>query len=326
MLFQTIASISAFLAVVAGIETHGTPPVDFEVRLNGSDQALITGIKDTYEKAAARIALDRIVHQVEAKGIANKCLNYTHAVGVDVDARNATYQIKDCIIKETEDERIFFNLLAEDVTESDVFWKQVVQESDLNMTSWIAARASVKAYYNGSLTALNFAGWTLSPYADLANLHANPEHYYKSTPSNATDTSSEILEGWGGVLSTFGMKRTHFEVPSYKQPLFDGSDYPAAWGLNSTFPAALQRAGLKQLSSDGTTFGVLHIAVRDLLPEETYEGNTGIEVYSAVWYPAWGASSEENREEFEDKYVQDEAEHMVVEIINLTLQARVDLS
>lgn len=321
MLFLNIISISALLAIVAGIETHGSPPVDFEVRLNSADKPSTADIKDYYEKAAAAIALDRIQHQVKETGIGKQCRRFVNPL----DVRNATYELKDCIIEETQDERIFFQLLAEDITEADAFWQKVVQESDLNMTSWIAARASVKAYFNGTLTAVQFAGWTLSPYADAANLHANPEHYYKSTPSNATDTSSEILEGWGGVESTFGTKRTHFKVPSYKQPKFDGSDYPTSWGLGSQFLLPLQRAGLKQLSSDSTTFGVLHIAVRDLLPEETVDNKTGIEVYSAVWYPAWEQASKEDRKEF-DRYLLDEAEHMVVEIVNLTLQAREDLS
>ncbi|PVH79829.1 hypothetical protein DL98DRAFT_630416 [Cadophora sp. DSE1049] len=319
MRFQYLALTFGLLAGAAGIETHGSPPVDFEVRLLGSNEPLTTDIKDSYEKAAACIAYDRI----QATLLGKQC-----AVAADknsTDKRNATYALKDCIIKTSQNERIFFDILSHDIIEADKFWSKVVQESDKNMTSWIAARASVKAYFNLTLTAIQFAGWTLSPYADAANLHGNPEHYYKSTPSNATDTHSEILEGWGGVTSTIGMLRTHFNVPSYAVPSFDDVQYPASWDQGPQFLLPLQRAGLKQLA-DGTTFGVLHIAVRDLSAEEVLEaGQAGIEIYSAVWYPAWDAASQPDREEF-GRFLQDEAEHMVVEIVNLTLQAREDLS
>lgn len=54
-------------------------------------------------------------------------------------------------------------------------------------------------------------------------------------------------------------------------------------------------------------------------------GKAGIEVYSAVWYPAWEFASAADQAEFR-KFLQDEAEHMIVEILNLTLKARDDLS
>lgn len=291
----------------------------YEVRLLGSAEPLTTDIKDPYEKAAACIAYDRI----KSTRLGKQC-----AVAADknvADKRNATYALKDCIIETSANERIFFDLLSKDIKKADKLWTKVVQQSNEDMNSWIAARASVKAYFNLTLTAMQFAGWTLSPFADAANLHGNPEHYYKSTPSNATDTSSEILEGWGGVLSTLGMLRTHFKVPSYAIPSFDNIQYPAAWDQGRQFLLPLQRAGLKQLM-DGTTFGVLHIAVRDLSAAEVAEaGQAGIEVYSAVWAPAWDDASEADRVEYR-KFLQDEAEHMVVEIVNLTLQARDDLS
>ncbi|KAH7378006.1 hypothetical protein BKA64DRAFT_247802 [Cadophora sp. MPI-SDFR-AT-0126] len=319
MQFHFLVLAFGLLAVAAGIETHGSPAVDFEVRLLGSSEPLTTDIKDSYEKTAACIAYDRI----KGTSFGEQC-----AVAADekvADKRNATYALKDCIIEKSQNERIFFDLLSDDITKADKFWAKVVQESDKNMSSWIAARASVKAYFNLTLTAIQFAGWTLSPYADAANLHGNPEHYYKSTPSNATDTHSEILEGWGGVTSTIGMLRTHFNIPSYAVPSFDNIQYPASWDQGPQFLLPLQRAGLKQLA-DGTTFGVLHIAARDLSATEVAEaGQAGIEIYSAVWYPAWEGASQADREEF-GRFLQDESEHMVVEIVNLTLQARKDLS
>ncbi|KAK0101085.1 hypothetical protein ONS95_012931 [Cadophora gregata] len=319
MRLQSLAMTFGLVAIAAGIETHGSPPVDFEVRLLGSSEPLTTPIKDSYEIDAACIAYDRI----KSTDLGKQC-----AVPSDknlADKRNAVYALKDCIIEKSDDERIFFDLLSKDIKNADKFWSKVVKESDKNLASWIAARANVKAYYGSTLTAIQFAGWTLSPFADAANLHGNPEHYYKSTPSNATDTHSEILEGWGGVTSKIGMQRTHFNVPSYAIPSFNNIQYPASWDQGPQFLLPLQRAGLKQLM-DGTTFGVLHIAVRDLSAAEVAEaGKAGIEIYSAVWYPAWEGASRKDREEF-GRFLQDEAEHMVVEIVNLTLQARKDLS
>lgn len=47
---------------------------------------------------------------------------------------------------------------------------------------------------------------------------------------------------------------------------------------------------------------------------------------SAVWYPPFDKASPENHTEFTTNYVQDEAHHMVVEIINDSLKAKEDCS
>lgn len=77
---------------------------------------------------------------------------------------------------------------------------------------------------------------------------------------------------------------------------------------------------------DGTTFGVLHIAVRDFAANETSLGVSGIEVYAAVWYPSWNQGAEANKTEFANKFLPDEAHHMVQEIIADTLRAKSDCS
>jgi len=155
-------------------------------------------------------------------------------------------------------------------------------------------------------------------------LDANPEHYYKKTILDATGSqSSHIFEGWGGVLSTFGTKRTNFTVPAFTTPVYGTDDTPSEWNIGDSFPLPLQRVGPKILS-DGKTFGVLHIAVRDFSADEGSTGKKGIEVYSAVWYPPWDGAEEADHKEFVDNYLADEAHHMVVEVINLTLKARED--
>lgn len=322
MLFQNIAAVSA-LAVTVGatVFSYGTPPVSYEFTLQGSDTPETTDIKNSYEQAAAQQAYARITSSTSGTDLETTC-PCTDVQGKD--ARNATYALKDCVIGASND-TVFLSLLSSDTTAADAFWGTVVSQSSSNMSDWKASRAYAKAYFGASLTAVGFAGWSISSAADAANLHANPEHYYKSTPTNATGTSSEILEGWGGVLSSFGMKRTHFKIPEYAQPAFDGTDYPASWSVGPDFLLPLQRAGKKNLASDGTTFGVLHIAVRDLGLNETLNGVGGIEIYSAVWYPAWEQASEADAAEF-DKYLRDEAEHMVVEVVNLTQKARDDLA
>lgn len=92
-----------------------------------------------------------------------------------------------------------------------------------------------------------------------------------------------------------------------------------------SFPLPLQRVGEKILASESQeTFGVLHIAVRDFLTNEGSTGKAGIEIYSAVWYPPWDQADDADKTEFVNNYLADEGHHMVVEVINLTLQAHED--
>lgn len=122
------------------------------------------------------------------------------------------------------------------------------------------------AYFGTSLSALNFAVWSQSAFVVAADLHANPEHYFFSeTATTSSNMVSDIFEGWGGVLSSFGTIRTNFTVPTYTEPDFGSADQPEEWSLSSDFPLAFQRIGPKMLTyGDNSTFGMLHIAVRDV--------------------------------------------------------------
>ncbi|KAI0400806.1 hypothetical protein F4802DRAFT_471036 [Xylaria palmicola] len=314
----TAATLLSTIVTVAGaIETHGG--YQYEARFSPDAAPETKDVKDPYETAAATQAYARLQEQIEATGIAQQCL--TASVGVEPAD---LYALKDCIT--TDDKGDFFTLLAEDIQESNGFWHRVVQESTSDRTHWVPARVYTKGYFNGSLTATQFAAWTLSENADLANLHANPEHYYKATVLDATGTqSSQIFEGWGGVLSKFGTKRTNFTVPAFATPKYGTADTPEAWDIGARFPLLLQRVGAKVLVSGGQeVFGVLHIAVRDFAASEGSTGLSGIEVYSAVWYPPWDQASKDDQAEFVKNYLADEAHHMVVEVINLTLQAQKD--
>ncbi|KAI1739145.1 hypothetical protein F4680DRAFT_149298 [Xylaria scruposa] len=317
MQLSIIALAPAIIAITSAIETHGG--YQYETRFSPDAAPETQDIKDPYETAAAKQAYARLREQIKATGIASHCLKDSEG-----QEPAALYTLKDCIAADNKSD--FFTLLAEDIEESNTFWRQVIQESAADRSQWVPARAYTKGYFNGSLTATQFAAWTLSDNADLANNHANPEHYYKETVLDATGTqSSKIFEGWGGVLSKFGTKRTNFTVPAFATPEYGTADTPEAWNIGPSFLLPLQRVGAKVLASeDHQTFGALHIAVRDFTPSEGSTGQSGIEVYSAVWYPPWNQASEDDQAEFVNNYLADEAHHMVVEVINLTLQAHED--
>ena len=104
---------------------------------------------------------------------------------------------------------------------------------------------------------------------------------------------------------------THFTIPDYSTP--NRTKYPFL-RAQPQYPLALQAAGSKVLM-DGTVFGVLHIAVRDILGANYGQPINGIEVMSTVWYP----------NSVQEDHVEVEREHMTVEIENLTTQAKKDL-
>ncbi|KAL7628824.1 hypothetical protein AAE478_000339 [Parahypoxylon ruwenzoriense] len=193
-------------------------------------------------------------------------------------------------------------LLEPDVDEADLIWHDVVRNSTNSTDSWVSADARGVAFLP-NVTYLQFASWYASPNADAANLAANPEHYAKDTVATGTgELSSKILEGWGGVT-------TNFTIPSFGPP--DRAKHPFLRPLPE-FP--IQQAGDKVLS-DGTTFGVLHIALRPVSGAGYGQSHDGFEVYSTVWYPD-GAT---------DEFLDKERRHMVIEIVNLTLQAQKDI-
>ncbi|KAI0193513.1 hypothetical protein F4808DRAFT_357887 [Astrocystis sublimbata] len=317
MQLRTLALAPAFIALTGAIETHGG--YQYEARFSPDAAPETKDVKDPYETAAAKQAYSRLQEQIKITGISSHCLT-----DYEDDSPAGLYALKRCVVADNKSN--FFTLLYEDIEESNNFWHQVISESTDDRSKWVPARAYTKGYFNGSLTSTQFAAWTLSDNADKANNDANPEHYYKETVLEASGAqSSKIFEGWGGVLSTIGMKRTNFTVPAFATPKFGTADTPETWDIGASFPLPLQRVGAKVLeSADGQTFGALHIAVRDFDASEGSTGLSGIEVYSAVWYPPWDQASKEDQAEFENNYLADEAHHMVVEVINLTLKAHED--
>jgi hypothetical protein len=195
------------------------------------------------------------------------------------------------------------DLLKPEIAKGDEFWHDVVARS--TGSSHKAAEGRTVAFLP-NVSASTFVRWFSSPLADAANNDANAEHYFKQTvadPSTGT-LRSEIIEGWGGVT-------THFTVPNFGPA--DRARYPMLRDLPD-FP--VQFAGDKTLM-DGTVFGVLHIAVRDVKPGEypDRDPGSGIEVYAAVWY---GDASD-------DDHLEAEREHMIIEEINLTQQCQKDV-
>ena len=195
----------------------------------------------------------------------------------------------------------FLKLLAPDIAAADAFWHNVIGNSTPG--SWIPADARGTAFLP-NLTALAFAAWSQSPLADEGNNDANGEHYFKRTVTTGAGTlSSEILEGWGGVT-------TYFAIEDYTTPP-NRVQFPFL-RLLPEFP--FQAAGSKVLEdkSENPLFGVLHISVRDVLGDA---GEHGIEIYSTVWY---GDAAE-------DSFLEAERQHMVTEIINLSIRAQKDV-
>lgn len=192
-------------------------------------------------------------------------------------------------------------LLAPDIAAADAFWQDVIRNSTPG--SWVPADARGTAFLP-NLTALAFAAWSESPLADKVNNDVNGEHYFKRTVTKRRGTlASEILEGWGGVT-------TLFTIPDYTTPP-NRVQFPFL-RLLPEFP--VQAAGSKVLEdhSEDPLFGVLHISVRDIVGEA---GEHGIEIYSTVWYG----------DDAEDSFLEAERQHMVTEIIKLSIKAQRDV-
>lgn len=314
-----LISLLAFTAGACAAVTETHDGIDFEVRWTNTSAPENTPVKDAYESAAAQQATKRLQTVIKEKGIATQCLSANQG-----GSPAELYAFKDCILGEGA--TVFFDLLSQDIEEANDFWDNVVAKSTSDRKQWVAARTYVRAFYGHDLSALNFAAWTTSANADKANSNANPEHYYKATQVTGLDSqSSQIFEGWGGVLSSFGTQRTNFTVPRYATPKFGTPEYPNEWNISPKFSSLFQRIGPKVLATGSKqTFGVLHIAVRDVPKSESGAKKDAIEVYAAVWYPPYDGADEHDKNEFQKKFVSDEAHHMVVEIINLTLKAKKD--
>ncbi|KAI1142941.1 hypothetical protein F5Y05DRAFT_136913 [Hypoxylon sp. FL0543] len=192
-------------------------------------------------------------------------------------------------------------LLEPDTEDADAFWHGVINNSTNGWESPKPAEAHGVVFLP-HLNVTQFGAWYETKYADLANLAANPEHYVKESTQIAGGLTSKILEGWGGVT-------TNFTFPSFGAPdrgkdpfLPELKDYP------------IQQAGDKVLR-DGTRFGVLHLALRSIPGADYGQPFDGFEVFSTVWYQN-GA---------DDDHLDYERRHMIIEIVNLTLQAQKDI-
>ncbi|KAH7312605.1 hypothetical protein B0I35DRAFT_513928 [Stachybotrys elegans] len=191
------------------------------------------------------------------------------------------------------------SLLSDEIAAADAYWHDVI---DRSTGSWVPTDGNAIAFLP-NLTAAAYAYWMRTPLWDAANALANPEHYFKRTIEVSPGVlEAEILEGWGGVI-------TLFDVPGLGLP--DYEKFPFIRRLPD-FP--FQVAGPKVLK-DGTTFGVLHIAARDVPGEEYGQEHDGIEVRATVWYG----------DGVEDSHIEIERQHITTEIINNALQARKDL-
>ncbi|KAJ7829252.1 hypothetical protein B0H13DRAFT_2289775 [Mycena leptocephala] len=198
------------------------------------------------------------------------------------------------LAKEHIGEEKLMSLLQPDILAADAIWHEVIANSTPG--SWVPADGAPSA-----------SSPTSPPSASpSSNNAANAEHYVKRTVEiGVGKLMSEILEGWGGVT-------TLFAIPVYSTPP-DRVAHPFLRALPE-FP--YQGAGDKVLrDGTGAVFGVLHIAIRDV--DGAYYGETGsgIEIFASVWYGD-GAN---------DKFLEAERQHMVIEIIHLALQAQKDI-
>lgn len=192
-------------------------------------------------------------------------------------------------------------LLQPEIKEAENFWHDVIDKST---GEWVPTDGRVIGFFP-DLTAAAFAAWSQSPFADRSNNAANPEHYVKRTEEISPGVlQSEILEGWGGVT-------THFSILNYGPP--NATRHPMLRELPE-FP--FQASGDKALKDgDDTVFGVLHISVRDVKGADYDQEMDGIEIFATVWYG----------DGVDDEHLEDERQHIVIEIINQSIQAQKDL-
>ncbi|KAF1961367.1 hypothetical protein CC80DRAFT_532023 [Byssothecium circinans] len=196
--------------------------------------------------------------------------------------------------------------LAPAIKEADGFWKNVAEKSTGKIGTkdgWVSADGQGIVFLP-NVTAQRFVRWYLSPLADASNNKANPEHYFKRTTVVGTTAQSDILEGWGGIT-------THFNVPNFSLPP-NAARYPF---IHSHGPEWITAAGDKALASDGTVFGVLQIAAKDVKGSDYNQSIDGLHIWASVWYG----------DAVKDEHLEDERKHMTTEIINLTLQAQKDI-
>lgn len=241
--------------------------------------------KAEYEASAATVALELLKNR----------LGDEFPPELPEDDVVAIYKLKDTLGSGRLRE-----LLAPDADEADIHWKDIVASS--TGESFNAAEGRAVAFLP-NVNAAAFGVWSQSERADAYNNNANAEHYYRHTTMTNGSAGAEILEGWGGVTTNFTIQ--DFGVP-------DRVRWPYLRELPE-FP--LQFAGAKVLRGD-VEFGVLHLALRDVVDGTPYGQDTsGIEVYASVWY---GDGSD-------DEALEKEREHMIIEIVNLTLKCQEEI-
>lgn len=213
---------------------------------------------------------------------------------------NTTASDADCLttlrtIKASKTPEEFLSLFDADIRAADTTWHNVVNNS--TGASHVAATADVVVVVPG-INSLTFAAYYLSSYAQESYQKINAEHYI-----NRDDEASggqEILEGWGGVT-------THFTLATVDRSQFD---YLPA------LPEFAIKVASDKILRDGTDtkFGVVDIALRDIVGPAggLAEGETGVQALSSVWYGDGAPKS----------FVEVEAEHVVVEIVNHALNAK----
>ncbi|CAM1502319.1 Fc.00g043030.m01.CDS01 [Cosmosporella sp. VM-42] len=287
MLFNKIAPIAALVASTSAQQW---------TEIDGGYKYILSGPKNPapkveYERTTCAYAIN-LLSELQGTPVPE--------YGGDVEACK-----RDLLaIKNAQGPDGLLNLLQGKIADADKFWHAVNDNSSAD--GWVPVDGRAVTFLP-NVTALGFAAWSASPFADAANNAANAEHYIKRTTATANGTLvSEILEGWGGVT-------TYFSIPNYGPPNLQ--QHPMLRPLPE-FP--IQAAGDKVLR-DGTNevFGVLHISIRDVDGADYGEaGKKGIEIYATVWYHD-GAPED---------HLELEREHIIIEIVNLSIQAQKDIA
>ncbi|KAF1978155.1 hypothetical protein BU23DRAFT_654608 [Bimuria novae-zelandiae CBS 107.79] len=182
-----------------------------------------------------------------------------------------------------------------DIREADATWHAVVHDS--TGAAHVAATADVVVVVPG-ITSLSFAAYYLSAYAQESYQKINAEHYINRDDS--APGTQEILEGWGGVTTHFSLATTDRGQFSYLPALPE---------------FAIKVASDKILrDGTGTKFGVVDIALQDVVGPQAglEEGEQGVHILSSVWYGDGAPRG----------FVEVEAEHVVVKIVNHALNAK----
>ncbi|KAJ0168053.1 hypothetical protein CTA2_10424 [Colletotrichum tanaceti] len=197
----------------------------------------------------------------------------------------------------------FLDIFADDIRQARRFWYDVNGNSTLDdPAAWKAVECRALVHLP-NVTAWAFSAWSASPLADAANNRGNAEHYFKYSDHAGALATSHILEGWGGVT-------TNFTIPNYSPRTC--AQRPMVRPLPEF---AIKACGDKNLvDDDGTNFGVLNIAARDVVGCDDHK-TTRVDIYASIWYGS-GISEE---------HLEAERQHVIIEIVNMSLQAQEDI-